>query len=303
MLDARRLRILCVVAEEGSLTAAADRLYLTQSAVSQQMAILEREAGLPLLERLPRGTRLTPAGEFLADGARAVIADLGTLERRLRELAEGRRRVRLGTFSTAGVQIIPALVGAYRERDASARLLVTPCQPGEAAAQLQAGQIDVALVWDYDFAPRTHAGLSHEHLLEDPLQLLLPAGHHLATADGPRRLADGATEPWVVRHHRAPYEDAFPAMCRLAGFEPDVVFHSDDYQSLQGLVAAHVGLAVAPTLSLWPGRRDVTATPFDSPAVVRRIGAVWLPDSRRDPAVRELLDVLAQVVAMIPKEV
>lgn len=300
MLDTRRLRVLCVVAQEGSFTAAADRLYLTQSAVSQQMAILEREVGLALLERLPRGVRLTPAGQLLTDRARALLVQLSGIEEELHRLVDGPRQVRLGTFSTAGLDLLPALVQRYRQRHEGNRLVVVPTQPNEVVALLRDRTVDVAVVWDYAFAPVSHEDLPYEHLQDDPLRLLVPRGHPLSTGRGDVGSAldtavdlhDLASEGWVVRRHRAPYEEAFATMCRIAGFEPDIVFTTDDYPSVQGLVAAGVGVGVVPEMSLTAQHGDVVAVPLTNPAFSRRIGALTLRDGRRDPAVVQLLEAL-----------
>jgi len=308
VLDTRRLRVFCVVVEEGSFTAAADRLYLTQSAVSQQMAILEREVGMALLERRSRGVRPTPAGELLAERARGLLRTLADMEDELRRLADGPRQARLGTFATAGLQVVPAVVQRYRQRLHDARLVVVPAQPTEVAGMLTDHTIDVGLVWDYAFAPQSHDGLAYEHLLDDPLRLLVPRGHPLLdSADGgprdvatPVRLEQLCTEGWVVRRHRTPYDDAFAVMCRQAGFEPDVVFTTDDYPSVQGLVAAGVGVGVVPQMSLTAQHADVVAVPLADPALSRRIGVLRLRDARRDPVVVQLLEVLHEVATAGP---
>lgn len=304
MLDTRRLSIFTAVAEEGSFTAAADRLYLTQSAVSQQMAILEREIGLTLMERLPRGIRLTPAGQLLAERTRSLLIDLSSIEQEMHRLTELPKRVRLGTFATAGAHLIPLVVQQYRQQHRDAQLVVTACQPADLADQLLDGSIHVGLWWDYDFAPRADQGLQREHLLDDPLLVLLPAGHPAAeAADGDAlRLKDLAAEPWVARSHDAPYDVAFESMCRICGFEPDIVFRTEDYQSIQGLVAAGIGVGVVPRLSLMAQRADVVARPFVEPAFSRRIGALTLPEARRDPMVVQLLDVLERAALEINEE-
>ncbi|HEV7656241.1 MAG TPA: LysR family transcriptional regulator [Mycobacteriales bacterium] len=300
MLDTRRLTIFCVVAAEGSLTAAATRLHFTQSAVSQQMAILEREVGTPLLERLPRGVRLTSAGAVLAERAGAVLGELSAIERELRRLGDRPEPVTLGTFSTAGAHLIPLVVSAYRERHDDTRLVVVPSQPDDVAVQLTEGSVDVALLWDYDFAPRSMPRLHREHLLDDPLYVLLPTGHPLAGPETmPLRLADLAHEAWIARAHKAPYDQALECMGRLAGFEPDVAFRTPDYESVQGLVAAGIGVGLVPRLSLTARRPDVVARPVHQPAFVRHIDAVTRPDGPADPAVARLLAVLHEIAATV----
>jgi DNA-binding transcriptional LysR family regulator len=281
VLDARRLRIYSAVAEEGSFTAAADRLYLSQSAVSQQMAILEREVCVPLMERVPRGIRLTPAGELLAERAKSVLSMMASIEQELQRLVDRPAQVRLGAFPTAGAHLIPLAVKAYRQRHPDAQIVISPAHAGDVAAQLRDGEIHVGLLWDYDFAPRPDdEGVQRLHLLNDPLRVVLPVGHPLIERSE-LTLLDLAEEPWVVRSHRAPYADAFEAMCRTAGFEPDIVFRTDDYQSVQGLVAAGIGAGLVPELSLAAQRPDVVARPLAAPRFSRRIAAVTLQVLRR----------------------
>jgi DNA-binding transcriptional LysR family regulator len=182
--------------------------------------------------------------------------------------------------------------------------VVTAGQPAELVAQLLDGRIHVGLYWDYDFAPRNDQGLQREHLLEDPLLVLLPLDHPAAEPESRSalRLRELAAAPWVVRSHRAPYEAAFESMCSICGFAPDIVFRTEDYQSMQGLVAAGIGLGVVPRLSLAAQRPDVVARPFVEPAFSRRIGALTLPEARRDPMVLQLLDVLARVTGQMNED-
>jgi DNA-binding transcriptional LysR family regulator len=292
MLDLRRLRIYAAVAEGGSFTAAATALFLTQPAVSQQMAILEREAGVPLLERVPRGIQLTPAGQLLAERAGPLLAEVDDIEDELRRLGAGVREVRLGAFPTAGADLVPLAIRAYRERHPDVRVVLTPAHANDVVAQLHSSRIAVGLVWDYDFAPQAlDTAFDRVELLADPLRIVLPADHPAA---GEREVAlrDLAEEPWIIRAHRPPYAQAFEQMCRIAGFEPQVAFRTDNYQSIQGLVAAGVGVGLVPRLSLTPRRRDVVAVPMAAPAFSRRIAALAVPPAARQSTVDDLLDVL-----------
>jgi DNA-binding transcriptional LysR family regulator len=295
MLDARRLRIFAAVAEEGSFTAAADSLYLSQSAVSQQMAILEREVGLPLMERRPRGIRLTDAGQLLAERTRSLLAEMARVEHEMHRLAGAPQQVRLGAFPTAGAHLIPLTVQSYRRQHPDSQLVLSAVHASDAAAQLREGSIHVGLVWDYDFAPQAEEpGLHRLPLLEEPLRVVLPLGHP-AGAQTELSLESLAQEPWVVRAHRPPHADAFDRLCAEAGFEPHVVFTADDYQSVQGLVAAGIGISLVPDLSLVAQRPDVVIRPLMSPGRQRRIAALTLPASRPLPAVVQLLAVLREV--------
>jgi DNA-binding transcriptional LysR family regulator len=292
VLDLRRLRIYAAVAEGGSFTAAASALFLSQPAVSQQMAILEREAGVPLLERLPRGIRLTPAGELLAERTTRLLAEMDAIEDELRRQGAGIQEVHLGAFPTAGADLVPLTIRAYRERHPDVRVVLTPAHANDVVAQLHSSRISVGLVWDYDFAPQVpDPAFDRVELLADPLRVVLPADHE-AAGEPEIALRDLAEEPWIIRAHRPPYAQAFEQMCRIAGFEPHVAFRTDNYQAIQGLVAAGAGIGLVPRLSLAPRRKDIVAVPMAAPAFSRRIAALAVPAASRPSTVDDLLDVL-----------
>jgi DNA-binding transcriptional LysR family regulator len=297
MLDVRRLRIFAAVVEGGSFTAAASALYLSQPAVSQQMAILEREAGVALLERVPRGIRLTPAGELLARRTEALLAELASVEDDLRRLGSGVQEVHLGAFPTAGANLVPLAIRRYRELHPRVRVVLTPAHAQDVVAQLHGSRIQIGLIWEYDFAPQVSDTMFERvELLSDPLVAVLPKDHPAAGA-GEIALRDLAGEPWIVRAHRQPYAQAFEQMCRLAGFEPEVAFRTDNYQSVQGLVAAGIGIGVVPRLSLMPHRPDVAILRVAAPAFCRRIAALAVPEGNRPSVVSDMLDVLRATAA------
>lgn len=300
LLDARRLQIYVTVAAEGSFTAAADQLYLSQSAVSQQMAILEREVGVPLMDRMPRGIQLTPAGELLAERARVILDGMTSLEHELHQLTDQQRRVSLGAFSTAGAHLIPLTVKAFHQRYPDGQINVVSSHAGDVPGQLRDGAIDIGLVWDYDYAPSAPAeNLRTTPLLVDPLLVALPAGHPLAQRSE-LSLGELADAPWIVRDHRQRYTDAFETMCRIVGFEPHIVFRTEDYQAVQGLVAAGIGVSLMPQMCVTAERTDVVTLPLSSPSFARRVAAVSLPGSDRDQTVSRTLRLLLEVCSGSP---
>jgi DNA-binding transcriptional LysR family regulator len=292
MIDIRRLQIFVAVADEGSFTAAAQRLYLTQSAVSQQMATLEREIGVSLLRRMPRGVRLTPAGDVLATRAKGLFAEIATIEQEVHTFGDGPQEIMLGAFATAGVELLPVALKAFKVRCPDVRVQLSSVYTDDAINRLRDGDIHVLLTWEYDFAPQPMVGsVAQLRLTDDPLLVVLPADHALAREDQVR-LVDLAADRWVVRSHRPPYEDAYETMCRIAGFEPDVAFRTDDYQSLQGLVAAGMGVSLIPQLSLTAHRDDVVIRPLRTPTFARRVTAMTLPEAGRAGPVADFLDTL-----------
>jgi DNA-binding transcriptional LysR family regulator len=292
MLDVRRLQIFMAVAEHGSFTAAAEALFMTHSAVSQQMALLERQLGVPLMTRGPRGVDLTEAGRLLAERSTGLLGTMAAVERELRDLKSQQRSVRLGAFPTAGAELVPRVVREFRRRHPDTRLLLRSAPAADMAAVLRAGAVHVGLVWDYDFLPRSvPADVEWLHLADDPVVLLLPADHALAGKPAVA-LSEFADEQWVVRGHSAPYDTAFATMCQLAGFEPRVGFQTGDYLSAQGLVAAGVGISAMPRPAVGVLHPDVRMVPLSEPAPCRRIAAMRLRNAVHPPAARQLLAVL-----------
>jgi DNA-binding transcriptional LysR family regulator len=171
-------------------------------------------------------------------------------------------------------------------------VVLTPSHGHDVIAQVHSSLIAVGLMWDFDFAPLvTDSSFDRIELLSDPMCAVLPPDHPLA-ANPTVTLLELATEQWIIRSHRPPYAHSFEQMCRIAGFEPQVAFRTDNYQSIQGLVAAGVGIGLVPRLSLTPRRRDVVSVPMAPPAFSRRIAALAMPAATRPSTVDDLLDVL-----------
>jgi DNA-binding transcriptional LysR family regulator len=297
MLEVRRLQIFSAVADHGSFTAAGDALFMTHSAVSQQMALLERQLGVALVVRGPRGIELTGPGKVLAERSRTLLSSIATIEAEMRDLKARHACVRLGAFPTAGADLIPRVVREFQRRHADTRIVLVSAHATDMPACLREGTVHLGLVWDYDFAPRSvPAEIERIPLADDPLCVLVPQDHPLA-AEADVTLAELAGENWVVRRHLPPYDTAFATMCRQAGFEPRTGFLTDDYPSAQGLVAAGIGVSVAPRLALVAPRPGVVAVPVAAPAPHRRIAAVRLRDANHPPPAHQMLEVLHDVTA------
>src|SRR5918996_4176432 len=179
MLDVRRLRILREVAAQGSFSAAAESLYLSQSAVSQQIATLEREVGMQLLERTREGTRPTDAGRVLVSHADAAIARLEEAERELAAIAglEG-GEVRIASFPSASATLLTMAVSEFVDRHPKVRLSVTEAEPEESLPRLRAGEIDLALTFDYPAVPASdERDIERALLLTESMHVALPAQH------------------------------------------------------------------------------------------------------------------------------
>ena len=296
MLDVRRLRVLREVSLQGSFSGAADALSYSQSAVSQQIAALEREAGTRLVDRGARGVRLTHAGVVLVEHADAILARLQTARRDLDAIADLRGgHLRMATFPSAGGSLVPPAVVRFRSRHPGVELTVTPAEPDEAVTALRAGAVDVAISLEATFSPFEEPGIARTVLLEDPMRLALPKGHPLA-ARSRLSLVDLRDEAWIGGTASPTCPDAriLVRVCSAAGFEPAVAFTSDDYAAIQGFVAAGVGVALVPELALVNVREDIAVRQI-SGLGARRVIAIALEGRRHGPAEAAMLAILEEV--------
>ncbi|MGW6982714.1 LysR substrate-binding domain-containing protein [Streptomyces sp. NPDC054932] len=255
MLDVRRLRLLRELARRGTIAAVAEALTFSPSAVSQQLSVLEREAGLPLLERTGRRVRLTPAGQNLVRHAEAVLERLEQADADLAEARGGLAgALRIGAFPTATRAIVPAALVALARRHPGLEPMVSETDPAAVAHALRAGDLDVALVHEYDFVPaEPEPGLATEPLYSEAMYLAAPADE----APGPPGAPDQGA---VLRAHAgAPWITATPGTlchamtvraCQAAGFTPMVRHRVDEFATVLALVAVGQGVAVVPQLGV-----------------------------------------------------
>jgi DNA-binding transcriptional LysR family regulator len=259
MLDVRRLRLLHELARLGTIAAVAHALAYTPSAVSQQLGVLEREAGVPLLRRSGRGVVLTAAGTALAGRAGQVLS---LLEQAEAELATARSAVtgelRIGAYPTAVRTMLPAALVALGAEHPGLELTVTELDPAAVPEALRSGVLDVALVHRYDYVPaEPDPALATEPLLAETI--------YLASGSAP-----GAGDP-VAQYDAVPWIMGSPAtlchlmavrLCAAAGFSPRVRHHADDFGTVLALVAAGQGVAVVPELAVRDVPEGVVLTPL-----------------------------------------
>jgi DNA-binding transcriptional LysR family regulator len=298
MLDVKRMRVLREVAQRGSFSAAAVALSYTQSAVSQQIAALEREAGITLVDRSARGVRLTDAGRALVTHAEAILARLADAEAELEAIAGVRAgRVRLGSFASAGATIMPRAIAAFRAAHPGVEVQLHPAEPDDGLALLRSGEIDIALTitTTFDDSCRLRDGVELTHVLDDPMYVAVPDWHPLARKRN-LKLRDLADEQWILGSTGScPDTQIFLRECERAGFEPGIVFHSDDYLAIQGFVAAGMGVSFIPDLALVALRDDITIRSIGARPPARRIMAATLEDSWASPAKGAMLEHLIAV--------
>jgi DNA-binding transcriptional LysR family regulator len=293
MLNVGRLKILREVAARGSFSEAAEALSYTQSAVSQGVATLEAELGVTLIERDRGAIRPTVAGAALIDRADGILAQLAAAEEEVAAIAGARGgRMRMASFPTAGATLMPLAIATFRAAHPAVDLSLAEGEPEEIVPRLRAGEFDVVLVYEFrGVSERLGAGVRRFELLEDPMRLALPAGHSLADRESVS-LGDLAAESWVQTSERSPCARHVVRSCHQAGFEPNVSFESDDYQTVQGLVAAGVGVALIPELALTNVRDDVVIRAVHPRSPVRKVLAATPRGTAMMPAVTTMIDVL-----------
>jgi len=290
MLDVRRMRVLREVAIQGSFSAAAEALSFTQSAVSQQIAALERETGTILVQRSARGVRLTEAGEALVRHADAVLCRLAEAEL---EAIAGLRggRLRMAAFESAGATLMPLAIADFRAKHPAIELSMSLGEPEHIEPQLKSGELDLVLGFGSRFAKDDD--IERQFLIEDPMLLVLPKDHVLA---GKRnlRLADLAEEAWIGGPQDCECNRLIYGACSAAGYDPRIAFETDDYAAVQGFVAAGVGVSLIAELGLTTIRDDILVRDLGRETPVRKIYAA-VAGGYRTPATTAMLEVLKDV--------
>jgi DNA-binding transcriptional LysR family regulator len=296
MLDVRRMRVLREVAVRGSFSAAAEALSFTQSAVSQQIAALEREAGTTLVQRSARGVRLTDAGEAVVRHAEAIMARLAEAEAELEAIAGLRGgRLRTASFESAASTLMPLAIADFRAQHPAVELSMSLAEPEDSVPLLRSGELDLALVFDAGALPEEN-GIDRVHLLEDPMYLALPSDHPLAHRRRVR-LEDVAAEAWVAGAADCECNRLISQACAAAGFQPRIAFETDDYVAMQGFVAAGVGVSLIAELGLRTVRDDIVVRDLGRETPMRQIYAATLADGYRAPATQAMLEILQHVAS------
>jgi DNA-binding transcriptional LysR family regulator len=293
MLDMRRLRVLHAVSAYGSVTAAATALGYSAPAVSQQLAALEREAGLPLTERAGRGIVLTPAATLLVAHTDALLAQLDSAEADLAALRDQvAGRVVLAAFPSAAATVAASAWAALGRSAPHVQLELEEMEPEESLPAVLRGQADVAVAHEYDIVPRPVGPLfERRELLTDPVLLAVPDDHP-ALGDGQVRLSSLGGQPFLAPRANTACAEMIQRACARAGFVPRVVARATDFRVLLGLVAAGAGVTLVPRLAAGPVPPGVRLLAPAEP-VTRQIFTISRRGGDRKPAVRVVLDTLA----------
>jgi DNA-binding transcriptional LysR family regulator len=301
MSTSHHLQTLEAVCRHASFAVAARELGYTPSAVSQQMLALERSTRLTLFERQPHGIRPTSVALDLVDAGRRVLSALDDFDRHVEDLAAGATgRLRMGSFPTASVRVVPRALAAFARRHPRSEVQLTECEPDDAVTMVMDGRLDLALVYSYGLDPRTWpAGTGLHPLLTEELLLLQPITRERdAASEGATvSLGDLSGARWISSHDGSAGARSFERLCATAGFAAEVVFRTNNYDVVRELVATGFGIAVIPMLGHRPDRRiDAVAVP--GPASFRTV-SVLHRDATSHPLLADAVGALAHSAARL----
>lgn len=273
MFDVRRLVVLREVARCGSLSAAAASMSYTTSAVSQQISALEREVGTTVLVRGPAGARPTEAGRRLLGHAETILTAISAAEDDLARHGTAAPDVlRVASFASAAAALLPGAAAGFRRVFPRVRLHLVPADPDDAVELLDKGDVELAFVTEVPGEQPQYPTVCTVPVYDDEFFVVLPPSHRLSRlTEIP--LAELAHDDWVVSSATGTCPDTrvFQNACRGAGFSPSVTFRSEDYPTVQGLVAADLGVSLVPSLAAAHARPDVAVRRVAGVRPVRRI--------------------------------
>lgn len=297
MLNVERMRVLHAIAMNGSLNGAAEALHVTSSAVSQQLAKLEREVGQPLVERSGRGVRLTEAAEILVERTGQIMSLVRQTEADIEvHRAEPIGQLVLSAIPTAARELVPPALVALRASHPRLRVHLREAEPDEAVPAVERGDVDLAVIIDWSGAPIPLPSSMHRAaLLEDVADVALPADHALANREFVE-LDEVAGESWISWGHGSICGAWLEDMLRARGIVPDIVHSVEEHQTRLALVAAGLGAAVMPRLGVGLPPPGVRLVPV-RPALVRHVYVFWRADAGRRPGIRATVRALKQACA------
>ncbi|SHN29914.1 LysR family transcriptional regulator [Actinacidiphila paucisporea] len=290
MLDVRRLNLLRAVVTSGSITAAARNLGYSPSAVSQQITLLEKEAGISLLERIGRGVRPTAAGRLLAGHAGIISHNLAEAETALADLRAGRTgRLAIRYMSSIGPTVVAPALSRLRKEHPGLRIDLRLIDPEDPLSVADENRADLTIM--VGSGRSVPQGVHLVHLLDDAYRAVLPSGHPLA-AQRTVDLAELAGEAWVGSEAPGPCLVPITDACAAAGFSPNFAASSEDYATAQAFVAAGLGVCLIPRTGLGNRHPGVAVRRVRRPEPVRTIYAAVPETTLEQPALRALLEAL-----------
>ncbi|WP_237154900.1 LysR family transcriptional regulator [Oryzibacter oryziterrae] len=291
-MDLSRLRTLRELSKRGTMAAVAEALFISPSAVSQQIALLEDEAGVSLIERRGRGVRLTPAGQRLVAQADRIFA---ILEEARTDLAEARAEVAgeltFAAFPSVAASLVPAVMRDLEIRFPALRVTLQVMEPDEAINALRAWQVDAAMIDSFTIdASETGGAFETVPVCDDRLFAVLPPGHVLAERET-LGLEDLKGEKWALDTASSAYSSAILEASRRAGFQPEVNGYCNGFEVVSAMVEAGCSISVMPGLLISSYRGGFVARPIE-PEIRRNIAVAIRRGERRKPAIAALVERL-----------
>ncbi len=284
-IDSTEMRILHALATTGSLTAAAASLGLSQPAVSQRIKRVETRLSVPLIERQGRGIRLTTAGNILAEHARTVVAEIDAALAAIDDLrGERGGTLRLVGFPSASATIVPAIMRFLNAEAPEVSLQYREAEPPGAVTMLRDGEVDCALIFDYEGAAELPAGSVFTPLWRETVSLVLSEDRALGITQA--HLADYSSEHWIAGCEKC--RGHLLAAAHESGFEPNIIQETDNVPAMLAMAAAGGAVALVPGLALAAARTlpdDAVSLPLDPPRY-RTIGLVSMDTANESPQVR-----------------
>lgn len=295
-MEIARLRTLRELSVRDTMAAVADALFLTPSAVSQQIALLEQETGVQLIEKQGRGVRLTPAGERLVAHAERLFTVMDEAKSdmaAIREEISGRLRV--AVFPTVGTSLLPTAIQQVEQQYPYLQVVLKEMEPAEGLAALNAGRCDLAFVDDLTI-DRTagRKNIDRIALIDDALVALLPAQHRLAGRPS-LSVAELKDERWALDSAWSGFADFVLGLCRRAGYEPNINAHCRGFEILTAMVSQGCSVAIVAGLRVRGPVHGIAAVKL-RPEVKRRISVAYRSGEREHPAIRVFLTALARSV-------
>lgn len=295
MLDVRRLEVLLRVVEHGSVTAAAEAMQYTPSAISQQLRRLEAETGMPLVQRRARGVEPTEAGQVLAVHARKIFRQLAAADSDLRDIAGLRRgSLELGVFPTVASSFLPLAVRRFRQLYPSVQLNIRSAREGALIEMLEEGVVGLSLLWDYEWARIEPEAFSLTPLFSDATVLVVAADHPMARRNH-ATMSELADEAWIIRSNDHPVVEVLQRSCVAAGFEPKISFQANDYQEAQAMVSVGLGVVLAPRTAVVNKHPNVRVVSLGESAPSRRILVAHRRDRVRAATEMAFQEVLTEM--------
>lgn len=287
------LRTLVEVVKTGSFAEAARRLGYTSSAVSQQISAFERAVGVTLFEREAHSIRPASAALLIADRGAELLAAFDGFEHEVRAMVQGLRgRLRIGTFPTASSRVVARALAKLSADLPDAEIRLDEAEPEDVLPLVLAGELDLALVYAYDLVPQTWPEeLTVHPLLDETLLLMVPVDHPAAKTSG--KIEDLKDERWIASRDGTSGATCLTRLCAAAGFAPKIAFRSNDYEVVQSLVAAGVGVALVPALG-YKALPGTHAMPLRSKPLRRHVHVVHRT-ANTNPLLRDGVNALHHV--------